>query len=43
VPLVKEGQLLGVLDLDSPKSGRFDEADRAGLERLVAVFVATLA
>ena len=40
VPLVKSGVLLGVLDLDSPKLRGFDEADQAGLERLVAVLVA---
>ena len=32
VPLVVNGALIGVLDLDSPKPGRFDEDDRAGLE-----------
>jgi GAF domain-containing protein len=32
VPLIKDGAVVGVLDLDSPKPGRFDEADRAGLE-----------
>lgn len=32
VPLIKDGVLIGVLDLDSPRPGRFDEADRAGLE-----------
>jgi len=40
VPLVKDGQLLGVLDLDSPKLDRFDSVDQAGLERLAAVLVA---
>jgi L-methionine (R)-S-oxide reductase len=39
VPLVKNGQLLGVLDLDSPKLNRFDAADQAGLERLASVLV----
>ena len=39
VPVIKDGQLLGVLDLDSPVLGRFDAADQAGLERLVAIFV----
>jgi L-methionine (R)-S-oxide reductase len=34
--------LLGVLDLDSPKRNRFDEADRRGLEALAAVFTASL-
>lgn len=40
VPMVKAGQLLGVLDLDSPKLNRFDAVDQAGLERLVAVLLA---
>lgn len=40
VPLVKDQRLLGVLDLDSPKVARFDEVDRTGLERLVALFAA---
>ena len=31
VPLVKEGRLLGVLDLDSPHLARFDDHDRSGL------------
>lgn len=39
VPIVKDGQLFGVLDIDSPIKRRFDEADRAFLEQ----FVATLA
>ena len=40
LPLVKDGVLLGVLDLDSPKFNRFDAIDQAGLGRLVAVLVA---
>ena len=40
IPLVKEGRLVGVLDLDSPKVGRFSEADQVGLERLAAIFLA---
>ncbi|MEA3173926.1 MAG: L-methionine (R)-S-oxide reductase [Gammaproteobacteria bacterium] len=32
VPLIKDGRLLGVLDLDSPTLARFDDEDRAGLE-----------
>mgnify|MGYP001554055380 FL=1 len=39
LPLIKDGQLLGVLDLDSPKPGRFDAADQAGLESLVVAFI----
>ncbi len=33
VPLRKNGGVIGVLDIDSPLFARFDEADRAGLER----------
>lgn len=40
IPLVKEGRLIGVLDLDSPKLARFSEADQAGLERLATIFLA---
>lgn len=39
VPLIKGGELLGVLDLDSPTVNRFDATDRAGLERLATVLV----
>lgn len=39
VPLLDAGQVLGVLDLDSPTVGRFDAADRAGCETLAAILV----
>ena len=39
VPLVVEGKLLGVLDVDSPDPARFEEADRNGLEALVVLFL----
>jgi L-methionine (R)-S-oxide reductase len=32
LPLVQDGRLLGVLDLDSPKLSRFDHEDREGLQ-----------
>src|SRR6267142_1463887 len=37
IPLMKGERLIGVLDLDSPVSGRFDEEDAIGLNRLVSV------
>lgn len=43
VPVVKDGQVAGVLDLDSPRPARFDAADQAGLEALVARIAARLA
>jgi L-methionine (R)-S-oxide reductase len=39
VPLISGDRLSGVLDLDSARLGRFDEADARGLERLAALFV----
>ena len=39
VPLIEEGAVIGVLDLDSPLLARFDEADREGCEALAALFV----
>ena len=39
VPLVRFGKVIGVLDLDSPNAGRFDEDDRRGLEALAEVFL----
>ena len=35
VPLIKDGELLGVLDLDSPNLARFDQDDATGLETAV--------
>jgi GAF domain-containing protein len=37
VPLIREGELLGVLDIDSPKLARFTEEDEAGVVRLGAI------
>jgi L-methionine (R)-S-oxide reductase len=34
VPLIADGRLLGVLDIDSPVVARFDEDDRAGCEAI---------
>ena len=39
VPLIKDGSVLGVLDLDSPLPARFDELDRDGCEQLVALLL----
>lgn len=43
VPIVHQTRLIGVLDLDSPTKGRFDEADAAGLEALIAAIAPALA
>ena len=39
VPMIRHDSLIGVLDLDSPKTERFDAADREGLERFVATLL----
>jgi L-methionine (R)-S-oxide reductase len=40
IPLLLGTQLLGVLDVDSPRPGRFDAADARGLEALAGLFLA---
>jgi len=42
VPIIVGGELLGVLDLDSPNRGRFDAEDKTGCEALVALLGARL-
>lgn len=37
VPIVRDGQLLAVLDLDSPKTARFTKEDAEGCEKLAAI------
>ena len=34
VPLIRDGELIGVLDIDSPKPARFTEEDEAGVVKL---------
>ena len=40
VPIVAGGRVVGVLDLDSPRPGRFDDEDARGLEALVHLYLA---
>ena len=37
IPLRKGGEIIGVLDIDSPSIGRFDERDKAGLEEFAKI------
>ncbi|WP_350299726.1 GAF domain-containing protein [Peribacillus frigoritolerans] len=37
IPLMKDGKLIGVLDIDSPVTGRFDEMDQQGLEKFAEI------
>ncbi len=39
VPLVRNGAVVGVIDLDSPRLSRFDEADRDGIERVARLYL----
>lgn len=36
IPLIKDGNYIGVLDIDSPSLSRFDSDDQTGLERIMA-------
>ena len=42
IPLVRGGELLGVLDLDSPLHARFGATDARGLEALAKIFTTSL-
>jgi GAF domain-containing protein len=42
VPIVRDGQLLAVLDLDSPKPARFTADDEAGCLRLAEILAKVL-
>lgn len=35
IPMMKDGRLIGVLDIDSPVTDRFQEPDREALEKMV--------
>jgi L-methionine (R)-S-oxide reductase len=37
VPVVRDGQVIAVIDLDSPSPARFDEADARGVEAIAAL------
>ena len=40
IPLIKDGKLYGVFDIDSPRLNRFSTADQHGLEAMLAAFMA---
>ena len=37
VPIIRDGELIAVLDIDSPNKGRFTEEDEAGCVRLAEI------
>lgn len=39
VPLILDGQVFGVIDLDAPIPARFDPDDQRGIEALAAIYV----
>jgi len=42
LPLIRDGELLGVLDIDSPKRARFTQEDEAGCVRLAEILARVL-
>jgi GAF domain-containing protein len=42
VPLVKDGRIIGVFDIDSPKKGRFEARDEQGLVRLAEIYLESI-
>jgi len=43
VPLLRNEELLGVLDIDSPRLARFDPIDQQGIEAIAQVWIKALA
>lgn len=39
VPLIRDGEVIGVIDLDSPEPGRFDADDQAGIEAIASLYI----
>jgi len=42
LPLILEGEVIGVLDLDSPLPGRFSESDERLLRRISEIYIASI-
>ena len=42
VPLIRDGEVMGVLDIDSPKRARFTEEDKAGVVKLAEIMMKVL-
>ena len=42
LPILKDGELIGVLDIDSPRLNRFNEIDQKYLEQFVQIIVETI-
>lgn len=42
IPLMQDGKLIGVLDIDSPITNRFDEIDQHGLEKFAEILSKSL-
>lgn len=42
VPMIKDGKLIGVLDIDSSKTDMYDEIDQEYLEKYVEILLASL-
>jgi GAF domain-containing protein len=42
VPLIRDGEVIGVLDIDSPKRARFSQEDEAGVVKLAEIMMKVL-
>ena len=42
VPVLRQGEVIAVIDLDSPQPGRFDAEDQAGIEALAELIAARI-
>jgi GAF domain-containing protein len=42
VPIIRDGELIAVLDIDSPKTARFTDEDEAGCVRLAEILATAI-
>jgi L-methionine (R)-S-oxide reductase len=42
LPIIRNGTLIGVLDIDSPEFARFDDHDKIGLEKFVEILTTAI-
>jgi GAF domain-containing protein len=42
IPMIKDDRVIGVLDIDSPVTSRFDHRDKSNLEEIVSILIRSI-
>jgi GAF domain-containing protein len=42
IPMINDDRVIGVLDIDSPVTGRFDHTDKSNLEEIVSILIRSI-